>query len=95
MTMTTTIRCPTGTYGLAVAPWSPTEVYAVAARWSEAGDTVQTWARDRWIDSGRQVAEFRHEPAAALAAAIREVCESDEEAEGFAANARAIDDGNS
>lgn len=84
------IRCPAGTYGLAVAPWSDDEVYAVAARWAEASSPVQVWGGAGWIDSGRQVADYRHDPAAALAAALREACDSDEEAEALAAEAAAI-----
>jgi hypothetical protein len=91
MTTTKTIRCPAGTCGLAVAPWSPDEVYAVAANWAEASSPVLTWGEDRWIESGRQVADYRHEPAAALAAELREACDSDEEAEALAADATSID----
>lgn len=90
MTTTKTIRCPAGTAGLAVAPWSADEVYAVAANWGQASAPVLTWAEDRWIDSGRQVADFRHEPESALAAELREACDSDVEAAGIAASATTI-----
>jgi hypothetical protein len=53
---------------------------------------VRTWAEDRWIESGRQVADFRHEPEAALAAMIRESCDSDEEAEALAADAAEVNE---
>jgi hypothetical protein len=92
MTNVKTIRCPAGTCGLAVAPWSPDEVYAVAADWGDASSPVRTWAEDRWIESGRQVADFRHEPEAALAAMIRESCDSDEEAEALAADAAEVNE---
>lgn len=62
----TTIRCPAGTYGLAAAPWSPTEVYAVAAAWGEASSPVLTWSGSKWVPTQYQVADFRHDPRAAL-----------------------------
>lgn len=88
-----TIQCPVGTYGLVVvAPWSDDEVFAVAADWRQASSPVQTWNGERWTDSGRQVADYRHDPAAALVAELREACDSAEQAETLAAEATAIYD---
>lgn len=61
---------PEGTYGLAVAPWTPGEVYAVAARWGEASAPVYTYGLRGWVASGRQVADYRHRPEAALAGVL-------------------------
>ena len=62
MTTTTieTIRTPPGTYGLAVAPWSADEVYAVAADWAQASSPVLAWLGHDWGQTTFQVADFRH-----------------------------------
>jgi len=64
--MATKLTAPEGMSGLAAAPWSPEEIYAVAADWSQASCSVYYWGDDEWVESGRQVADYRHEPAAAL-----------------------------
>ena len=61
------LTTPTGTYGLAVEPWSAGEIYGVAANWAQASAPVYTYGRNGWTPNGRQVADYRHEPAAALA----------------------------
>ena len=61
---------PEGTTGLAIAPWSPDEVYAVAADWSQASAPVYTYGSCGWQTCGRQVADFRHRPSAALEAEL-------------------------
>lgn len=66
--------CPAGTSGLAVAPWAADEIYAVAANWAQAGAPVWTYGATGWDLEchGRQVADFRHEPRAALASELYE-----------------------
>jgi hypothetical protein len=66
------IKCPAGTYGLAVAPWSADEIYAVAADWRQAAAPVMAYGPDGWYYTGRQVADYRHSPRAALAAELAE-----------------------
>jgi hypothetical protein len=66
--MTKNIKTPAGTYGYAVEPWSKGEIYAVAADWAQASSPVYTYGPDGWDSdrAGRQVADFRHRPLAAL-----------------------------
>jgi len=66
------ITPPVGTYGLAVEPWTPGEVYAVAADWAEAACSVLSYGEDGWQPTGRQVADFRHSARAALIEEIRQ-----------------------
>ena len=68
------IECPAGMTGLMVEPWTPGEVYAVAAKWAQASSPVYTWGRSSWdIQShGMQVADFRHSPQRALKLEIEE-----------------------
>lgn len=77
MTTETTITAPAGMYGLAVEPWCKGEVYAVAADWSQASCPVMVYGEDGWDNEGhgRQVADFRHRPRAALESIIREAIE--------------------
>ncbi len=63
---------PEGTSGLVVEPWSKGEIYAVAANWGNASSPVWNYGEDGWQQSGRQVADFRHEPRAALIAELEE-----------------------
>lgn len=64
---------PDGTTGLVVAPWDESEVYGVAANWSQASAPVYTYTRGQWgRDGGYQVADWRHLPAEALEAEIIE-----------------------
>jgi len=69
-TKTTRITAPAGMSGLWVAPWG--ETYAVAADWSAATAPVMFYGKSGWGHDvlGRQVADFRHYPDAALAAAL-------------------------
>jgi hypothetical protein len=68
------LTAPAGTSGMAVAPWDPSEIYAVAANWAQASAPVWTYGLDGWtMDShGRQVADFRHDSREALESEIRE-----------------------
>ena len=63
---------PPGTSGLVVAPWSPSEVYGVAANWLQASAPVYTLGCDGWKQSEYQVADWRHWPIEALKAEITE-----------------------
>jgi hypothetical protein len=76
--MTPDIVAPSGMSGLAVEPWSKSEVYAVAANWAQAGSPVMVYGDRGWeLDSrGRQVADFRHRPKEALESIIREAIEA-------------------
>lgn len=99
--MTTTINAPAGMTGLSVEPWSKGEVYAVAANWAQAGSPVLSYSgkADGWgLDAhGRQVADFRHSPRAALESVIREAIEAggdepdDDEVEAILDDAAEID----
>lgn len=90
-----TIAAPAGMRGIAVTPWSKNEVYAVAADWSQAGSPVLVYGDNGWTHEwhGRQVADFRHSPQAALESVIREVIEmngdepDDDEVAGIVADA--------
>jgi hypothetical protein len=63
----TAIECaPRGTYGLLCEPWTPGEVYGVAANWAQASCTVLTYGEDGWVATGHQVADYRHNDRAAL-----------------------------
>jgi len=70
MTTATRIIAPAGMSGLWVAPWG--ETYAVAADWSAATAPVMFYGKSGWGHDVlcRQVADFRHDPEAALAAAL-------------------------
>jgi hypothetical protein len=63
--------------GIAVEPWCPGEIYAVATAWSQASSPVMVYYRDHWEleEHGQQVANSRHEPRAALESVLREVIE--------------------
>lgn len=63
-----TLTTPDGMSGLACEPWTPGEIYAVAADWAQASSPVLVWGNEEWTldECGRQVADFRHDPAAAL-----------------------------
>lgn len=66
------IETPIGTTGLAVEPWSRGEIYAVAANWAQATYPVYTYSESGWEQIGRQVADYRHRPRAALEAILRD-----------------------
>lgn len=72
MTPITSITAPAGMSGLVAEPWTPGEIYGVAANWSDAAATVYTYGDDGWQPSRCQVADFSHEPRSALAAELRE-----------------------
>lgn len=78
-----TIHAPPGMTGLAVEPWARGEIYAVAARWSNAKCGVLAYGPDGWHETGRQVADFRHRMELALWHEIRQAiyprCESDDD----------------
>jgi hypothetical protein len=58
---------PAGTSGLVVEPWEPGDTYGVAAVWSQASASVYAYGDDGWTQTGRQVADYGHDPYAALA----------------------------
>ena len=61
---------PQDTYGLVIAPWTPFEVYGVAANWAQASAPVYFYGPEGWRTQQYQVADFRHEPSEALEAEI-------------------------
>lgn len=63
---------PAGTSGLVAEPWSVGETYGVAADWSQARAPVYAYGDSGWTQTGRQVADYRHEPSAALADCLAE-----------------------
>jgi len=71
------IVAPAGMSGIACEPWTPGEVYAVAANWAEASSAVLVYGQDGWThdEHGRQVADFRHNDRDALESVIREAIE--------------------
>lgn len=64
---------PEGTTGLACCPYG-TMIYAVAARWVEASDVVQSWdpVQKAWVNTHYQVADFCHAPRRALEQLLRD-----------------------
>lgn len=64
---------PEGTSGLVIEPWSPAEVYGVAADWSQASATVYRYGRDSWEPTQWQVADSRHRARPALERELAEV----------------------
>ena len=59
---------PAGTSGVICAPWSQSEIYGVAADWSNAAAPVYAYGttEDGWAQTGSQVADFRHHPVEAM-----------------------------
>ena len=92
-----TIKAPAGKSGLVIEPWSKGEIYAVAANWAQASDPVLIYGERGWVNDthGRQVADFRHSPEAALASYLAEAIrlsggdedEANDEAANLAADA--------
>lgn len=80
MTTSIKITAPVGTTGLAVEPWSKGEIYAVAANWAEASETVWVYGRDGWEShpNGKQVASFSHRPEDALRDIVRDAIAASE-----------------
>ena len=76
---------PAGTRGYVCEPWTPGETYGVAANWAEASAPVYVYGPDGWgTDShGRQVADFCHQPVAAMESELAEalVASGDDEDE--------------
>ena len=68
------VVAPRGMSGLACEPWTPGEIYAVAADWAQAASPVLVYGEDGWThdEHGRQVADFSHDAGAALAVHISE-----------------------
>lgn len=66
------LTAPEGMSGLAVEPWAKGEIYAVAADWAQASCPVRVYGRGGWKYDGRQVADFRHRPLAALESVLIE-----------------------
>lgn len=87
--------------GLAVEPWCPSEIYAVAANWAQASCSVRSYGERGWgyDECGRQVADFRHSARKALEAVIRSAIEmggdepDDDEVESILDSAVEITDG--
>lgn len=105
-TTLTNLTAPKGMYGLAVEPWSKGEIYAVAANWAQASCPVLIWGNsaegEAWTndEQGRQVADFRHNSAAALQSIIRAAIEMsgedeniEEQVESIVSSAVEINDG--
>ena len=78
MTAINSLTCPAGTSGLAVEPWSRGEIYAVSANGSQASSPILTYGPNGWSGNGRQVADYRHNPAAALRSEIVEAIATSE-----------------
>lgn len=101
MTKTAWPTCPAGKYGLAVAPWSANEIYAVCANWVMEEDEVLTLGRHGWTQerAGRCVAQFRGDKEEALADVIRDAIlaggdiPDEDEVAAIVASAVEIDDG--
>lgn len=80
MAMTTVMTeaiesAPAGTSGLVIEPWTPGEVYGVAANWADAASPVYflgSHPGDGWSTRQYQVADFRHEPREALECELRQ-----------------------
>lgn len=97
MTTIKTLTTPTGTRGLACSPWSAQEIYAVAANWAQASAPIYYWGDGDWVPWKYQVADFCHDPEAALAAYLDEcISESgtpcDDDGDTLAADAVGIAD---
>lgn len=73
MAKTLRVVAPAGMSGLACEP-SEGEVYAVAADWAQANSPVMVYDEGGWTtdEHGRQVADFRHRTADALASVLSE-----------------------
>lgn len=69
--MRTRLTPPPGTRGMMCAPWSPGEIYAVAAVWERAEAPVYRYTGDGWEATGRQVADHGHRASKALEAELR------------------------
>ena len=71
---------PSGTTGLAVAPWGWQDACAVAANWDNITSPVYAWCCDCWRPTAYQVVEFGRRGAsvggAACAALRHEIVET-------------------
>jgi len=63
---------PEGATGLVIEPWSIGEIYGVASWWADASAPVYEYGEDGWTQTARQVADYRHDAAAALADCLAE-----------------------
>lgn len=67
---------PAGTNGLLIEPWTPGEVYGVAADWAQAAAPVYFLWGDgpdaEWRTRQYQVADFRHRAIDALDCELRQ-----------------------
>lgn len=63
---------PANTTGLVIEPWGRGETYGVAADWAQASACVYAYGDREWIGTGRQVADYRHDPRAALVDVLAE-----------------------
>lgn len=72
MTAINQITTPAGTTGLVCEPWTPGEIYGVAANWAQASAPIFVYGRNGWDThpAGLQVADYRHRKTAALEAVI-------------------------
>ncbi len=65
--MTTAIESrPDGTSGLVTEPWAAGEIYGVAADWTDGASPVWCYGASDWVDNGKRVADFAHEPRSAM-----------------------------
>lgn len=65
-------QAPNGASGLVIEPWTPGEIYGVAADWAQASASVYFYGPDRWEPRQYQVADFRHRPMEALECELRQ-----------------------
>lgn len=88
------LKAPAGTSGLAIEPWAKGEIYAVAANWAQASAPVWHYGPEGWEHSGRQVADYRHDPRPALVRELAEALEASDDdpddADGLANDATEI-----
>jgi len=93
---------PAGTTGFVCEPWTPGEVYGVAADWAQAAGSVYSYGEDGWNSTGHQVADYLHSDRSALVANLAEALQmsgeseedAKEEAESLAVDATKFDAGN-
>ena len=48
------------------------DLYTIRADWADAGCSIERHTEDGWLATGRQVADFSHEPAAAMEQELRD-----------------------
>ncbi len=80
--MSVEMSAPDGTSGLVCEPWTPGEVYGVAADWAQAAAPVYTYGPHGWERGLYQVADFGHDAREAMECVLRLAllaCHADEE----------------